>query len=310
MRIAAVDLGTNTLLMTIADVVDTNLSVLCDMHSIVRLGENVTTTGRISEAALDRALEVLRSYASLCDDFRVDVRVGVATSAARRATNANDVLNACSAVYGGSIHKISGEEEAELTYGGSVPNDADAVVLDIGGGSTEIVSGNRGRVRSKVSMEIGAVTLHEKFLRNEPVQANDIKDAREMIRSVLCDTPMVRGDWYGVAGTPTTLALMAQNVEYTDVKAAHDYLLTHETVREISHMLLVRSTSEICALRGVHPQRADILSAGALILDEVMHFHNCAALRVSTRGLRYGVLLQAVDAVGKRTNVTKDTNLS
>jgi len=302
MRIASVDIGTNTLLMTIAEFTDGgSFTVLHDAHTIVRLGENLASTGRIGEPAIERARACMSDYDRLCAEHHVDLRVGVATSAVRTAQNGSEVLNAMRGTFRGSIQCISGLEEAELTFIGSVPDNGSHAVLDIGGGSTEIVLGANGIATDRSSFEIGAVVLHEQLLPAFPSTEESIARACSYIAEAISMRAIPsRASWLGVAGTPTTLALVSQDVEYTDVGRAQGYVLEYDHVCELTSVLLGATRDDLFALKGIHPRRADILPSGALILREVMKLHECSRITVSTQGLRYGVLKRAFHAVSRR----------
>ncbi|MFN4769784.1 MAG: hypothetical protein ACK5JL_07085 [Candidatus Kapaibacterium sp.] len=318
MRIAAVDIGTNTLLMTIADF-DANgsMHVLHDAHTIVRLGENLSHSGVISEAALQRAVECIRGYRSVCDELSADIRVGVATSAVRNASNGSQVLQSLRTEFKGMLQCISGMEEAELTFAGSVPDEGGYVVLDIGGGSTEIVRGSNRQVEHRVSHEIGAVMLHDRVLHSFPASKDSIAKACALIQHCAPVMPIsqsgsddgtkefrsdedAESNWIAVAGTPTTLALVAQQLPYTRVEASHGYRLSLNTVSALCELLMNTPKNELQDIPGIHPQRADILPAGTLILREIMRSHQCEHVTVSTRGLRFGVVLKAYAAASRR----------
>jgi exopolyphosphatase/guanosine-5'-triphosphate,3'-diphosphate pyrophosphatase len=318
MRIAAVDIGTNTLLMTIAEFdADGRMHILHDAHNIVRLGENLSHSEVISEAALQRAVECIRGYRSVCDELGADIHVGVATSAVRNASNGSQVLQSLRTEFKGMLQCISGVEEAELTFAGSVPDEGGYVVLDIGGGSTEIVRGSNRQVEHRVSHEIGAVMLHDRVLHSFPASKDSIATACALIQHCAPVMPIsqsgsddgtkefrsdedAESNWIAVAGTPTTLALVAQQLPYTQVEASHGYRLTLQTVSALCERLMNTPKNELQDIPGIHPQRADILPAGTLILREIMRSHQCEYVTVSTRGLRYGVVLRAYAAASRR----------
>lgn len=302
MRIASLDIGTNTLLMTIAEShSDGSFTVLHDAHTIVRLGENLAATGLIGDAAIDRACACLAEYNRICRDLQVDLCVGVATSAVRTAVNGKAALDVLRKQVQGTIHCISGMEEAELTFRGTVPNEAPYVVLDIGGGSTEIVYGVNAMPSFRESFELGAVVVHERFLAQQPVSSTALVNATTAMSTCIHPSAVpTDSSWIGVAGTPTTLALIIQEVPYTNVDAAHDFRLSYSHVCEVTELLLSATRSELFDITGIHPKRADILPAGAWILREIMRMNNVSQITVSTRGLRYGVLQQAYMAASRR----------
>ncbi|MFM8473462.1 MAG: hypothetical protein ACKOBV_08090, partial [Candidatus Kapaibacterium sp.] len=280
---------------------DGSFTVVHDAHTIVRLGENLVHTGRIGEPAIQRAITCLEEYDRICTEATVDLRVGVATSAVRFAANGGEVLQRLRTAFSGSLQCIGGLEEAELTFSGSVPDQGSYVVLDIGGGSTEIVYGTDGVCSDRSSIELGAVVLHERFLCSFPPNAASVSDACRFI----ADTLSIREHpdqvpWIGVAGTPTTLALMSLDVHHSQVGHAQGHVLGIGVIDDLVMRLLSATREELLAMSGIHPGRADILPAGALILREVMMAHGCDRLTVDTHGLRYGVAKRAFAAASRR----------
>lgn len=311
MRIAAVDAGTNTILMLIADVqADGTLHIVRDEHAIARLGKGVDASGNISEEAIERGCTILRHYALLCQQEKVDIRVGVATSAIRDAINKTEVLRQLSAAYGGPLNAISGEEEALLCFRGTVDSeDEQATVLDIGGGSTELVSRSATtdvdtqelkEPIQRISMDIGAVRITERYFRSLPPTLQEREAAIQGIRAALEQIPIEQitatasvANLYAVAGTPTTLAAIAQEIREFDWHKVDGYILTADYIRQICSRLLQLTHDELIAIPGVHPERADILPAGALILEEILAYMNQKRCVVSAKGLRFGVLKAA-----------------
>ncbi|MBN9400117.1 MAG: Ppx/GppA family phosphatase ['Candidatus Kapabacteria' thiocyanatum] len=292
---AGIDIGTNTMLMVIGRMDGNDLVVMRDEHSIARLGEGVDATGTISEAAVVRGCDILGRYAAIIRDMGVSRVRAVATSAMRDATNATEVRHRLEQALGWPIDVIDGEEEAGLTFIGTVgTDDRPATVIDIGGGSTEFVKGTGGVVSASRSIDIGAVRCTERYLGTLPADRDAILKARGEIRTMISDIVTLIGDagrLVGVAGTPTSLAAVDQGLASFDASRIDGYVLTAVRVHDRAEELLRYTLDEVRALPGVHPQRADILPAGALLLDEAMSVLGADSVTVSTRGLRYGVLL-------------------
>lgn len=292
MRIAIVDIGTNTLLMTIAECTGDSITVLADEHKIARLGEGMDRSGIISEAACSRAESILRAYRVQADQLRVEYRVAVGTSVFRSTSNAAHIAQRLESIWGAPVVVLSGAREAELSYAGSVDMAGCTAVLDIGGGSTELTIGRDGAVAYRSSLEIGAVRLTEQFWDTYPASRSNLDAARFTIRNALKKllAPIPFEKLYAVAGTPTTLALMAQRIEIFDWQRVDGYILTLEMVRSLCDCIFTASLDKLRSLPGVHPERADILPAGALILQEYMRWLDRDCVIVSAKGLRYGVL--------------------
>lgn len=300
MRIASIDIGTNTVLMLIADVSPTGeLTVVRDEHAIVRLGKSVDGTRRISADGLERLVNQLLQYVHIAQKEGCGRIVATGTSALRDAVNREEVLLAVTAVTGLEIRILSGDQEADLTFKGAVSGlrhaqkSGEIVVLDIGGGSTEIVKGTRRKVIYKRSVDVGAVRLTERYWEIYPAQPEAIVDCRSSIGDSLggIDLRTGRATWVGVAGTVTTCAAIVQKLTPFDAEKINGSGLRIEDVEGIWEKLSVMSLEELQAHPQIHPDRADIIMAGVAILREVMKRWRVEEIVVSTRGLRYGAAL-------------------
>ena len=305
MRVAALDIGTNTVLLLIADVEGNEVHVVQDVHAIARLGEGVDRTHRISEAAYDRFISILREHQKTIGEYQCNRIIAAATSAMRDAENRDEIIQRTKEDTGIEIEVLSGDEEARLTYRGAVAGMklvGEIAVVDIGGGSSEISVGNGNVFESGVSLDIGAVRLTERYFTTIPIMLEAKEAARKLIQAALNHPPSPslkrRGGmetFIAVAGTPTTLAAMHQNLKAFDTAKVHAYILHRKDIEELLDMLFSISTAELLArYPAVNKARADILPAGTLILAEVMDHLGASQITVSTQGLRYGVALQAV----------------
>jgi exopolyphosphatase/guanosine-5'-triphosphate,3'-diphosphate pyrophosphatase len=308
MRIAAIDIGTNTILMLVADVAaNGSLTCIRDEHHIARLGKGVDANGMIQEETFHRVRGILGELKSIADASGVEHVVACGTSALRDAVNRDEFLAFINLELGLDIRVISGEEEAELTYLGSVsdyyPVDSNAeyAVLDIGGGSTELVSGTGTGVRSALSMDMGSVRITERILKKNPPTKDSVEEATQFIRQHILKLTALPAatKLLGVAGTLTTLAALDLNLKEFDREAVNRYILSRETIERILHELLPLSLDQLKAYPQIHPQRADILVAGILILKEVLAAAQLQKIAVSDRGLRYGIALKAYDTFSR-----------
>ncbi|MCU0330710.1 MAG: Ppx/GppA family phosphatase [Candidatus Kapabacteria bacterium] len=284
-RYAGIDIGTNTILMVIGERRGQYWNVISDHHAIARLGEGVDDAGLISEEALNRAVTIIEDYRSILDGASVHHIRAAATSAVRDARNADFVLASLSAACGATVSVISGAEEASLTFAGTVGRGPfPAGVCDIGGGSTELVFGTEGSVRESISLQIGAVRLTERWRRGE------------CPRGTVALPPLDRfipvEHWYGVAGTPVSLAMLDQEIVVYDGHRIDGYMLHRERVVALTEQLLEWPPEEMID-RGIPAARADILPAGAVILRGLMTSLGADRIEVSTRGLRYGLMMTA-----------------
>ena len=305
MKIAAIDIGTNTLLLLVAEIDDGGrLTVLAEEQETPRLGRNVDATGRLDSAVFPVAASVLDRYLRAASSLGVDRVTAVATSALRNAANSDEFISKVKIATGLGIRVIGGDEESELTYLGAAsgldPGDGEPVVLDIGGGSTEIcyrypgrVNGGRGLKR--YSFGIGSVGITERYFRDIPPTAAQIRTARTHVIEELSDVVNTGFPGYtpvGVAGTATTLAGLLLGLDTYDREAIDGLRLSREKLSAITSRLLGSTPAEIRAMSGLTAGREDILAAGALILSTVAEHFGFLSVRVSTRGLRYGMVIR------------------
>ncbi|MCK5741639.1 MAG: hypothetical protein KAH48_05425 [Chlorobi bacterium] len=296
---AAVDIGTNTILMVIATrSSDRNIEIITNEHSIARLGEGVDKTGLICEKAVQRAEKILSEYRKICGNYHVtDIRV-CATSAIRDAQNSSEVRKRLGSVIDTEVETISGLEEARLSFLGTVENeDESAVVIDIGGGSTEIIKSSiknifDDQIKNRISLQTGAVRITERFLKLSPPSADDIDAARVDIIRELNKVTFKADDAkiYAVAGTPVTIASAALGLKTFNYSKVHGYVLKRDVLEDISSKFKVATVVELVNNYGIPPKRADLICAGTLILETILDHLDRTNCTVSAHGLRYGIL--------------------
>jgi exopolyphosphatase / guanosine-5'-triphosphate,3'-diphosphate pyrophosphatase len=291
-RVAAIDCGTNSLRLLIADV-DTDRGVLRDVDrrmEVVRLGEGVDRTGRISEAALRRTLEATDRYATLCRERDVERIRFVATSASRDAQNREEFITGVTDLVGVPPEVIDGTQEARLSFDGATRGLAEGypapyLVVDIGGGSTEFVLGEAGRILASRSVDIGCVRLTERHvpdelgdgeartgrgLTGEPL-ADALRDIEAAVTSVAQDVPLSEvGTLIGLAGSVTTVTAHALRLPEYDAEAVHGTELSVTDVMAACDDLVARSRADLTALPYLHPGRVDVIGMGSLIWRQVI----------------------------------------
>ncbi|MCI0706636.1 MAG: Ppx/GppA family phosphatase [Ignavibacteriae bacterium] len=303
MRIGAIDIGTNTILLLIADVqADGSLSVVRDEHAIARLGKGVDEHRRVLPATFDRAVEFLRPYQAILNKERVDTVTVCATSFLRDALNKQEFIDHVKKHVGYDVRVLSGEEEATLTYLGAIsefysPGSSQRfAVIDIGGGSTELTFGTDINVSRRKSLDIGSVRLTERVLKSSPPSRAALDNASQLIRQQVQSFPhpSQSARLIGVAGTLTTLAAMDLRLAQYDRTAVSGHVLHLKTIRTIFDELSVQSLDEIKAHPQILPERADILLAGVLILLETLEVFGRDEITASDRGLRYGMILEKI----------------
>jgi exopolyphosphatase / guanosine-5'-triphosphate,3'-diphosphate pyrophosphatase len=283
-RVAAVDCGTNSIRLLIADMVDGRLRDVHREMRIVRLGQGVDATGQFAPDALARTRAALTDYAELMRSHEVAKVRMVATSAARDAAN-RDVFFAMTAdvlgkvAHGAVAEVITGTDEAELSFHGAVdeldPASAPFVVVDLGGGSTEVVLGERV-VQASFSADIGCVRLTERCLHSDPPTAVEIAAARDVVREGLREAlrvvPVERAHtWVGVAGTMTTLSALAQKMTTYDSDAIHLSRVGFGDLLAVCDELLAMTRAQRAVLGPMHEGRVDVIGGGALIVEELAY---------------------------------------
>jgi exopolyphosphatase / guanosine-5'-triphosphate,3'-diphosphate pyrophosphatase len=296
MRVAAIDVGTNTVLLTIADLDRDGPRVVLERASITRLGAGVDRTHALSTEASARTLRELREVANLARDHRVDATHAVGTSALRDANGGVEFVREARAVLGAELRVLDGAEEARLTFAGAtwqLPLEGAVCVVDIGGGSTEIVEGevdgDSSRLTSAVSLDIGSVRLFERNVHVDPPSAHELALVRQTVRAELSKLPAPRaGVLVGVAGTVTTLAALSG---VTGV--LHGAALTRADIERLERELSRKTLAERLELGGLEPGRADVIPIGALILGEILRWRGVEGLVASDRGVRWGLLRDA-----------------
>jgi exopolyphosphatase/guanosine-5'-triphosphate,3'-diphosphate pyrophosphatase len=293
-RVAALDLGSNTFLLLIAEMQGDQIkNVLMDETRVTRLGQGVHQAREFHVDALARADQALAEFAQKIEEFGCEEVVAVATSAARDVKNGSELLKL------GQKHRIpiriiSGADEAAITYDGATCDGQygpSTVVIDVGGGSTEVIGQREGRPYG-VSLDIGSVRLTEMFLPQHPCALANLKKMEDYIldqlQSAKDKLPDHARPALAVAGTPTSLAMLEQKSEFDEIKI-HKTVMPVERIWQWRHQLAALTVEERQKLPGMQPKRADVLVAGATVLAMVADHLKAPSIMVSTKGVRYGV---------------------
>ncbi len=300
-RCAFIDIGTNTILGLIAELKDDGrFVVLDDLAEITRLGEGVQRTGRISPEGEARSLDVLSRYLARCKDLFVDAILAVGTSALRDAHNSAEVLGRFKKRLGLDVRVISGDEEAAYSFlavqRGLPLNRRELLVVDVGGGSTEFIRGSEAGVSQAISINIGSVRLTEQFLHSDPVRRDECESMMVAIGKELASLP---AQWLkdssiltlvGIAGTFTTLSAVEKKLVRYAHAEVHGSRLTLGEVRRQVALYQGKTIAERKAVDGLEPKRADVILAGATLIERIMTFFHLQQAIVSDHGVRYGLL--------------------
>ncbi len=306
MRVAAIDIGTNTVLLLIAEVGEGGgLVPIIERAEITRLGQGVDRTRALAPAAVDRTLACLRDYANDIAKNGVERIDAVGTSAMRDADAAEgpgaNFIERARAILGTAPRVISGDEEASLAFAGGLAGldpSGEVTAFDIGGGSTEIIrgrlEGGAARIEQRQSLDMGSVRLLERYVRSDPPAAPELAVVRTFVWDQLLPlTPPRAGQpLVGMAGTVTTVAAVARGIAPYDPAKIHGVRLSRGEIAETTRRFCELGLEERKRLAGLEEKRADVIPVGAVILDTIVSWARAEEIVVSDRGVRWGVALQ------------------
>ena len=302
MVVSVIDIGTNTVLLLVAEVSSTGaLTSLAEEQRIPRLGRGVDAQKTLHTDAMRRVVDVIQEYAEIVKRYTPDAVVVCGTSAVRDAHNRDELATMIQKGTGFTLEVLSGDEEALWTYRGAIsgmPKMQHATVVDIGGGSTEVVVGASDTVIRRISLDIGSVRLTERLFRHDPPSHLELETAIELIEdqiSRMADYPFAGTELVGVAGTATTLAALAQGLTTFSTRAVSNYRLSRDVIESQFRTLRAMPSGMIAGLSPVMEGRADIITAGILIVREIMAHCGFQQMTVSERGVRYGLALRAYE---------------
>jgi len=301
-KIAAIDIGTNTALLLVAEVTKQNEIIpIAQEEKIVRLGQGVDRNKYLNSEAIGRTLRAIREQVKIAEDLGAEKILISGTSAVRDAANRETLLSEIKNNFGITMQVLSGDEEAELTYFGALSNknlQGDILLVDIGGGSTEFIFGTQQKIKHAFSLNIGSVRLTERFIQNDPITDTEYKSIRRAVKEQLSSLKSFdAGQLMGIAGTITTLAAMHLQMDTYDSARIDNSLLTISQAEKIVSDLKKKTLSQRRKFLGLKPERADVILAGALILLEVMQHFKFNETLVSDRGVRFGLILQELGMI-------------
>lgn len=296
---AAIDCGTNSVRLLITRLVDGRLEEMDRRLHITRLGQGVDATGAFDPDALSRTLDAMADFGAQLDELGVQHRRVVATSAARDAANSAEFFDGVRARVGVPAEIISGAEEACLSFTGAItalPHLPQPVlVMDIGGGSTELVLGASDGTQAAVSLNIGSVRLRESQLHSDPPSAAEVASASVRIDELLDGSGIdftQPASWVGVGGTVTSLSALVQGLQTYDRARVHGSVLSPEALSGLTARLLGMPINEVAQLPTMVPGRADVICAGALICARVGARMPQSAVTVSEADILDGIVAE------------------
>ncbi len=304
---AAIDIGTNTALLLIAEYENGNLKVIREEQRMPRLGKRVDKDRILSKESMERVISALSEYREIISEeySSVDEIILTATSAVRDASNKKEFLSQIKNKTGFAVQILSGNEEATLTYSGALSpltdlKTSEVFVLDIGGGSTEVAAGNKTVLKDEHSYDMGCVRFTERYLKDNPPAEEQITECRKEIKNLL-NTKKFSSDAsskvVGVAGTVTSLAAIELGLKEYDPEKINGYRINRSKLQKLNKEYSTYSHDQLLDLSPkVLKGRQDIFMAGLLILEEFLEYVSADEIIVSTGGIRHGVLMDAFES--------------
>jgi exopolyphosphatase / guanosine-5'-triphosphate,3'-diphosphate pyrophosphatase len=304
-RVAVVDIGSNSTRLLVADIGAGGMSEIERESRVTRLGRGVDLTGQLSVEAVEAACEAIADYVAICRECDVEQIEAIATSAVRDASNGEAFVAELRERFALSARVLGGEEEARLTYMGATFEDPPAeptLVIDIGGGSTELVVGTGREIAFHASMQAGVVRHTERHVTSDPPTPNELEalagDVRALIEAAIGDDPAATATAaIAVAGTPTSLASIELGLEPYDPRQVHGRTLDLVSIQRLLSQLASAPLAKRAEFRGLHPDRAPSIVAGVVILVETMRAFDLERITVSEHDILYGVAIEAVSAL-------------
>lgn len=302
MNIASIDIGSNTVLLLVSSINNGRLKPIINKYESPRLGKGLQVGGEIREESIQHLLEILKNYKKIIKQYECNEVILTATNAMRIASNSEIIISRIKKDLDLDIRIITGEEEARLSYMGassSFSNLEERMVIDIGGGSTEIIYGSNREIYFKKSFQTGVVSLTENFIGSFPYSKENINTAitelktifGELMLSIPSNVPSI-----AVAGTPTTLSCIKQNIKIYDEEKVEASSLDSFELDDLTKILQNISGDDVKQKYGqVVSGREDVLFAGALILSHIKNILKLDRVFVSSRGLRYGNIIDYIN---------------
>jgi exopolyphosphatase / guanosine-5'-triphosphate,3'-diphosphate pyrophosphatase len=304
MRVAVIDIGTNSTRLLLADVAGSQVEQVERRTTVTNMGRGVDHTGLICSEAIEDVCAVIADYKARYEEMGADRLIAIATSAVRDASNGEAFIAELRERFGIDARLLTGEEEAHLTYLGATahrPSDAATLVFDIGGGSTELIVGSGSNVGFHTSLQAGTIRQSERHLTSDPPDPHELEDLatdiRHQIERAIDAQPNAKPlHAIAVAGTPTSLAAIDQALEPYDPGRVHGYRLALKRIQRMLSRLSSLPLAERLRVPGLHPGRAPTIVAGTVILVQVMRAFGVEEIEVSELDILHGSALSAAMA--------------
>jgi len=298
-RVAVIDIGTNSTRLLVADVADGRVEEVERRTEVTRLGRGVDLSGSLSSEAIEAVCSVIAAYVHLYERLDVDRVAAIATSAVRDAANGEAFIAELRERFALTARPIGGDQEAMLTYLGATspqPPAGSVLVIDIGGGSTELIVGSGGSVAFRTSLQLGVVRQTERHLIGDPPAPSELEELADEVlarlRQAIEDAPSVDSA-IAVAGTPTSLAAIDLRLDPYDPGRVEGHRLTLGSIQRMLSRLASLALEQRQQVRGLHPDRAQAIVAGTVILIEVMRAFELDEVTVSEHDILHGMAIEA-----------------
>ncbi|HET7054154.1 MAG TPA: Ppx/GppA phosphatase family protein [Solirubrobacterales bacterium] len=304
-RVAVIDIGSNSTRLLVADV-DGGVRVVERRSRVTRLGRGVDLSGQLADEAIEAACVAIGDYVGICGDLEVEEIAAIATSAVRDASNGDAFVAELRERFALSARVLDGEEEARVTYRGATaeqPPATPTLVIDIGGGSTEMIVGRGAEVGFHTSLQAGVVRHTERHISGDPPAAVELEALADDIRALIADARAGHEDaraeaGIAVAGTPTSLAAVELGLAPYDPARVHGHVLSLKTIQRELSRFASAPLSERAQILGLHPDRAPTIIAGCVILIEAMRAFGLDRIQASEHDILYGTALEAAARLG------------
>jgi exopolyphosphatase / guanosine-5'-triphosphate,3'-diphosphate pyrophosphatase len=305
-RVAVIDVGSNSSRLLVADVADGEVSKIERQSRVTRLGRGVDLSGQLSAEAIEAACEAIADYAAICERIGVERVATIATSAVRDASNGDAFVAELRERFALDARVLGGEEEARLTYLGATherPPAEPTLIIDIGGGSTELIVGRGEEIVFQDSLQVGVVRHTERHISSDPPTAVELEslaaDVRGAIETAMSGRRESRASaGIAVAGTPTSLAAVEQGLEPYDHERVHRHVLSLESIQRLLSLFASTPLPERVEIPGLHADRAPTIIAGVVILVEAMRAFALDRIRVSEHDILYGTAIETARESG------------
>jgi exopolyphosphatase / guanosine-5'-triphosphate,3'-diphosphate pyrophosphatase len=302
MIISSIDIGTNTVLLLLAkaDTKNNKIIPLLNEYRIPRIGKNLGNTGIISAESIDKLIQILLEYKKISSDYNSQIIIASATAAFRNASNSSEILNEVLQTTGININIISGEQEAKFAYLGvsdGIYDNKEKVIIDIGGGSTEIIAGMNEKLLFSKSFNTGVVSSGEKFKESDNF-INALQDFYGIIFKEIRDLNISPGKAFAIAGTPTTISAIKLNLTQFDAAIVEGSILSRSDIMNFIESYSENPGDYLNKFSNILSGREDLIIPGSLILLEILNNLSLNEITVSTKGIRHGAVINYLNDHG------------